>query len=344
MPVQQTSISIAGFDIGGALVGGAVDVGDTAPNRVARFTMVDTEASFGAAAASSWIGNEIEITVNGTVVFTGPLATLLMSNKILQVEAVDATVYGLDPELVTVPFVLEPAASYDFADVISDLVTDIGHGITFANPDSVGTRLLKHDFNVERGAERWNLALDVAAKIGKVLYMSRTKVATLQRWRGTATDEFTLAEDILSQPTIGFDLVGGGFRNYVDAVGHALCSDDVWHVTAAAVGDLSPATLGRTFVHELEEEGVDDEADLQDDADDLVDKLSAFNAPVNFDVNLWGHEDLEPFDLVDTPYGKTRVSSFSIPLDGTGFMTVGVGRRIRTKHRSGSKSVMSQHG
>lgn len=329
MPVQQNSISIGGAAIGGNLVNGSVDVSLSTPNRVASMTFVDSSLSLDAAAAGTWIGDEVSATVNGQLVFLGPISTLVMSDRIVQIEAIDRSAYGLDPSLVVEASTYTAGGSHSISNAIGVLMAAMG--VSYSNSSGLGSRILQNTLVMERGAEYWVLASELASSLGGFMLMTRSGAAELKAFATSVGTSFTEADDIVSQPAIGFDLIGSGFRNYVDAVGLAACSDEVWHTTASASGALSPASIGRYLVQELDSEDVIDEDELQTDADALVAALSAYTATSNFEINLMGNEQLEPGMLAGTPFGDVRITNFTIPLDGTSTMSVGVNKRIHSK-------------
>lgn len=334
MPVIQSTVTHTGAGLGD-LVGGSVDVNAGTPNRTASMTFVDSTYSLSAAEAGNWIGQEISITVNGNHCFIGPISTLVMSDRVLQLEAVDRSAYGLSPTIQTSSTNFIANGSLTIRSVISSLVALMGHGVGFSNPQTLCNTVLQNSQPVERGVELWTLASELAAGQGAQLVMTRDGNAKLTNQDTALMGTLTLEDHIVSQPAIGFDLLGSGFRNYVDVVGNAACSDEMWHVTAEASGVLSPGSLGRHFVHEMDLEDIIDESQLQDIANDVAASLSQYTATSNLEVlNQWA--GLEPYNLLGTPYGDVRITNMSIPLDGTSTMSIGVNKRYYSKFRRAS--------
>lgn len=278
-------------------------------------------------------------------VFTGPVTGLSRDGAAVAVEAQGKEALSLGP--VWRPLTLQKGVRAVGAIwvVLHDRGGETRFDLPEAYAESGKPKTLPRTRSLDRAANIWGTAKNIAWSISRQLFYDGRGVARLRIWPQSVQFTFSSGDggSLLSTPSVEYQL--GDVKNVVEVIGQPP-SNSKAKVRGVAFAPrdhpLSPARLGRGgtwryLVESVEDQNVRSNKDAQELAEQLLKDKLLETVNVSFDALPMPH--LDPGDLVrvQTPeFTSTfRLRQFSIPLAPTGspVMSVGYNKRLSPRKK-----------
>lgn len=285
-------------------------------------------------------------------IFTGPITKLQRNGPAVRVEAMGKEHLG-----IAAPWTLKTfSAGYRTTQAITEILSQ-GVGETFLNiPDltnkltrnvSVGTTVDKDGNRTWNGKSPWEMAKQLAAGIGYLLYYNGNGVATMRPNPDNVV--FTFRDGpggtLKSNPNAGYDI--DSVINAVEVFGKKFDKETKKkqphaRVVAPSADPLSPVKLGRTgkpryLPLTIEDDSITSDAEALDRANYELRRGLRSSIDVMYDALPVPH--LEEMDVVRA-YQEGRFNSihvlkqFTIPLTAAGSSSIGYAKNVKVNRRA----------